>query len=729
MKKFILYLISLSFVAFVSLITYFSFFEIKTKIFNSQIKDSINKFDKNLNFEIDKVQLLLNFKRLKIEAKILDPKLIYNNDEIEIESIKSFVSIKSLIKKEFALNNLHIESKPTNLKKIINLIKIAYKSPKIYILQNKIINGNIVADIKLTFDENGKINDDFQINGYVKDGRINLISEQDLKEFNFIFKIENNKFNFRDISFSLNELNFFSKKLSLINKGNFIYVNGDLNNKFLNLNKENILDIQKLFSKDYGLEKINFSSENSFSFKINNKFNISEILLDSQIKLKDFYLKNNKKGKYFFPNIKDTVLLKNHDIKINFKEEIFTIKGSGKVLLQNKLDDVEYLIDNVNKLYQLDAKLKLNDNPFFIEFLNYKKKISNAIIQTKVIFNKDNDIHFKRISIEEKGNKILLKNVFLEKDFKIAQIDEINLDYIDFDNKKNYIKLKRNNNEYDLSGSIFNADTLISKLLKNENSKKNLFSKNFYLNLNVDKIYLDNKNYLKNLTGGIEILDNKVQLADINARFQNNQKFIFSIKSENNQKITTLISEKAEPLVKRYKFIKGYEEGSLNFKSSNINGKSTSVLRIFNFKLQELPALTKLLTLASLQGIADTLTGEGIRFNELEMNFTDEEGLMTIDELYAIGPAISILMTGYIEKDKLVSLRGTLVPATTLNKTIGSIPFLGKILVGSKVGEGVFGVSFKIKGPPDNLETKVNPIKTLTPRFITRTLEKIKKTN
>ena len=75
----------------------------------------------------------------------------------------------------------------------------------------------------------------------------------------------------------------------------------------------------------------------------------------------------------------------------------------------------------------------------------------------------------------------------------------------------------------------------------------------------------------------------------------------------------------------------------------------------------------------------------------------------------------------------MVSLKGTLVPATTLNKFVGSIPVLGKILVGKKTGEGVFGVSFKIKGPPKNLKTTVNPIKTLTPRFITRTLEKIKK--
>jgi hypothetical protein len=123
------------------------------------------------------------------------------------------------------------------------------------------------------------------------------------------------------------------------------------------------------------------------------------------------------------------------------------------------------------------------------------------------------------------------------------------------------------------------------------------------------------------------------------------------------------------------------------------------------------------------------LTGEGIRFNEFEMDFTNKNNHMTIKEIYAIGPAISILMNGYVDKNNLVSLKGTLVPATTLNKVIGSIPFLGDILVGKKTGEGVFGVSFKIKGKGKKLKTTVNPVKTLTPRFITRTLEKIKQSN
>ena len=140
-----------------------------------------------------------------------------------------------------------------------------------------------------------------------------------------------------------------------------------------------------------------------------------------------------------------------------------------------------------------------------------------------------------------------------------------------------------------------------------------------------------------------------------------------------------------------------------------------------------MPAFAKLLTLASLQGIADTLSGEGIRFETFEMKSVSNGDWMDIKETYASGPAVSILLDGYVEKGKMVSLKGTLVPATTLNSIISTIPVVGSILVGKKTGEGVFGVSFKMKGPPKNIKTTVNPIKTLTPRFIVRAVEKMKK--
>ncbi|MDB9983337.1 AsmA-like C-terminal region-containing protein, partial [Candidatus Pelagibacter sp.] len=251
---------------------------------------------------------------------------------------------------------------------------------------------------------------------------------------------------------------------------------------------------------------------------------------------------------------------------------------------------------------------------------------------------------------------------------------------------------------------------------------------NSKVKIKIKKTYIDEVNYINNIYGNISYNNSKLNDLELEGVFPSEKKINLSIKKNNNEEtITQLSSAYPKPLVKRYDFIKGFEEGYLDFYSSKKGDVSNSVLVIDNFKVKEVPIFAKLLSLASLQGMADLLTGEGIRFTDFEMNFSNQKGLTTIEEMYAIGPAVSILMDGYIETKKLVSLRGTLVPATTINRTIASIPLLGKILIGDKVGDGVFGVSFKIKGAPKDLKTTVNPLKTLTPRFITRTLEKIKK--
>ncbi len=730
MKKIFLYILFLLFISFFSFLYYFSFVGIQTKSFNNKIKDSINKFDKNLGIHLDYVKLYLNIKDLNVEAKISNPKIIYKNEDIEIESVKSLISIRSAINQEFALNNLDISSKSIKIQKILSLIGIINNSPEIFILKNKIKGGSLVGDIKLNFDENGKIRKDFEINGYLRDGQLDLLSEHKLHNINFIFKIKNNNYELKDINFLLDEFDFSSKKISLSDNDDFILVEGDISNELSLLKKEKIDKILRLVSQNNNFEKILFSSKNNFSFKIDNKLKFSEIFLNSEISLKNLAFKNNKKGKYFFPKINNELFLKNHNINLNIKNDVYLITGSGNLILQDKIDRVNYSIKNKDTSYQIKTSIELNQNPLLIEFLNYKKDDkSKATIQTEFFINKKKNINIKSIKIKETDNKFIVENVFLDKDFKIIKIDKIDLNYIDKDNIENSIKLTRNKGTYNIFGKIFNANNLVDKVLNSEGKTNYLFKDDFDVNLKIGQIHLDKDEYLKNLEGNLSIKNSKVYSTKISSVFSNNEKFILSIKSKDNQKITNFFSEKAKPIVKRYKFIKGFEEGTLEFYSKKIDNNSTSSLKIFDFKLQELPALTKLLTLASLQGIADTLTGEGIRFKELEMNFNNQGNLMTIDELYAIGPAISVLMNGYIEKDKLVSLRGTLVPATTINKTIGSIPFLGKILVGSKAGEGVFGVSFKIKGHPSDLETNVNPIKTLTPRFITRTLEKIKKTN
>ena len=102
---------------------------------------------------------------------------------------------------------------------------------------------------------------------------------------------------------------------------------------------------------------------------------------------------------------------------------------------------------------------------------------------------------------------------------------------------------------------------------------------------------------------------------------------------------------------------------------------------------------------------------------------------LKIDEILALGPSISVLMEGYQDENNLTSLKGTLIPAKTFNKMISRIPVIGNIIIPKEVGEGLFGISFKMKGPKNNIKTTINPIRTLTPISYKKLLIGIKSLN
>ena len=435
--------------------------------------------------------------------------------------------------------------------------------------------------------------------------------------------------------------------------------------------------------------------------------------------------------KKYFPNINDTLSLTNQKIQIQYKKNFLSIKGKGNILLQKKFDNIEYDLTKSKKDIKFNTLITIKRNPTNLKVLNFQKDLNSNL---EIILNgnknlKSSETFLKKFFVKENDNIFEIKNLRLSKNQKIKSVDKIDLDYLDKDSIKNKILISRKNKNYDLTSQSLNATKLIDDLLKPEKKldEKKIFSDNFKINVKILRTFLDQNHIINDLNGYLFFKNNEIIEANLESSFSKNEKIKFTIRSIPNKKITTLYSDVAKPFVNRYQFIKGFEEGNLNFHSVKRKNISESKLIIDNFKVQEIPALAKLLTLASLQGIADLLTGEGIRFSDFEMNFSNKSNIIRIEELYAIGPAISILMDGYVEKNELISLRGTLVPATTINRTISSIPLIGNILVGKKVGEGVFGVSFKIKGPPKKLKTTVNPVKTLTPRFITRTLEKLKK--
>ena len=778
-------------------VIYLSIFGIETDKFNNQIIDKIKQTNTKLDIKLKKIKLTLDPFNFKINAKSIGSKIVYQKKLLELEYIKTQISLNSIVKNKFVSSNLQISTKSILLRDLVTFSRVVTNRTELFLLERMIDEGYVILDISLNFDENGEMKNDYEIKGILKDTSINFLKNYNFEKINLLLSFKNNIFDFKEIKFKTNGIDFYSENLKIIkNKKDFNFVGVIENN-------DSTLDNNLNYLTKFNLESINFDSKNDFSFKIDDKFKFKDLIVNSEIIIDEFEYKKPDFLSEYFPEVENVIYLKNHKIKAIYKKDNYSVKGQGKVKLQKEFDDIEYIFNSNKKDYELilkialselnvkkkeflenffplsnknlvlkdnqveisynkddllikglgkiqlekefdeikfsilkkdnefkfDTKLGLNETLLKIDYLNFENDIElDTQLEVVGSYKKNKEINLKKISIQNENTQISLTNLLLDEQNKIRKVDNINLDYFDTEDKKNQLLLQRKQkNKYDLSGLVFNANSLISNLLKNSDDKQsNIFKNDINLSLNLEEVYIDEESIVKNFQGKILIQNNKVVDANLSALFDDNNKLSFTINTSNNEKITTLFSPKAEPLVKRYKFIKGYEEGYLDFYSSKRNNISKSTLKIYDFKLQELPALTKLLTLASLQGIADTLSGEGIRFEEFEMKFKNEGNLMTIDEIYAIGPAISILMNGYVEHDKLISLRGTLVPATTINKTISNIPFLGKILVGDKTGEGVFGVSFKIKGPPKKLETTVNPIKTLTPRFITRTLEKIK---
>ena len=575
-------------------------------------------------------------------------------------------------------------------------------------------------------------------------------------KFNKIIKSEINKtnskinLNFEKISIKLNpvKLKLF---IEFINP-NLNYLKTDFPLALLKTN----INLKFLIEKKIFINEIILTSQYLELSKIKPLFkeaNINnenlKLISDGKLKIKNlnlkfdknFNIKNNYKvnGDINSVNIKfsDEYEIKNLVSKFSYTRGSIFFTDMSWSLISNKNKKNEFLNGNIDILYKnnfqdLNIKFEVKNlkDLFNITIMNYDlPKDDIQKIKAKLRINKKKEILLSKLSIFDNNNKFDIKDLLLDKKFNLINFNQISVK-TSLNNEVNNDFTIQNKKNILIKGQVFDAKNLLIELTKDSKNNKflNKISKNIEIDFN--KI-LKGTNFPINkfrLVGKI----NKGAFEKISAKsdFGENEHLDISLKrmENTNDKILEVYSDLATPLLSDFKFFEGLEGGDLNFKSTFGNELSSSNLTINNFKLNKAPALAKILSLADLKGLTDTLKGDGISFDTLSAKYNSDSSQMKIDEIFMIGPSISILIDGYVEKKSgLVSLRGTLVPAKTLNSLIAKIPVVGDILIGKKVGEGVFGISFKVKGLPNDLKTTVNPIKTLTPRFITRALENAKK--
>ena len=693
---------------------------IETERFNRLIINQIEQ-KKNIKLKLQAIDFKLDLKDLSLFLETNQPKISFKDVLIPSKNIKVYIDFLSLLKTELKIKKINITLNKLNIDQLGKLSKLIKPSNFKNFIRNKIVNVNIVSEIEIFFTNDGAIKN-FIIKGNVENFEANILQSYYISKTNFSFFADKEDVLIKKIFGNIDTIKISSGDIKLdLRDGLKLKSNFDT---AINLDNEKIKLFKKILNNQSFIKDIQFLRGNfnnnividlDKTYKIKNyNYNLSGQIQKSEIEfektIKNSYI-NEELNKIFLSDSKLNLYLSPKNLKLDGEGDYsFDNLEFSKFNLKNQIID-----EQLNIITEFDYKNSLN-----LDFINFKKsKKTNAKVFLDIKKNK-NLFNIRKINFIDKDILINFENLqFEEKNLLSLKAAKIKTPHNDFSiswDKKIIIE-----------GNKFDAINLPKFLIQqsNENFLKKI-NKIIEINFKNINAPLSEKISDFRLIGKIE----KGQFVKITSKGDfggNNFLDISMKKSENSDtRFLEVYSDLPRPLLTEYSFFNGLSGGKLLFTSLIDNSKSNSKLKIENFNVINAPGLIKLLSLADLGGLADLAKGDGLSFDILEMDVEKEKGYLKINEILALGPSMSIFIEGYQDQKGLTSLRGTLVPAKTLNNLISKIPVVGKIVIPQEVGEGLFGVSFKMKGPKNNIKTTINPIRTLTPRFIQKIVDRKK---
>ena len=745
-----------------SLFAFLLTFGFQTENFNDLIQKRFNEQYKKVKLEFKNVRVSLDIKNFSVKFHLNNPKLYHKGDLTNIYETNFGIGIFSAIKGNYNPKFLQIKFSENSFEKSISLVRDVFleDSQKSY-FDNKIKKGTIQGELKIYNDNALKI----EFSGSVKDAY--FIVSNDLPQFENInanINYKDNELNVNILSGSTAGLSFDKSKIlvSELESGYKAILDVSLAGKFNSIKEFKNLKINNLDNITENIEKLSFST--TANNKIEIEFDKKGNLLNTNVKGKaELFNLDLDLYQTSFPNVLDDKnrKFKNGKFKVEFDRSNLFINGvifnqndildfkinsdlSKNTSKVNIISDVNFsnwqkvikpeYIKGSSKFYiQLNTS---KDQVSFESRVDIKKSLINFTpVNFTKLLNDDGQINLKgeikknrafleKVSISSGKNNIELLDLDFDENFSLLSLNSIsvNTDKSNFkvlSNKKNSI------NNIEIEGKRLDAKFIIDSLTSSKSST--FISKKFngLISAKLDLIDTGTNDNIRDFVLTGTITKGKFTKLDASGKFSNNEKITIKInKNKNGNLATYLLSDRARPFIAGYSFIKGFEKGKLEFTSEDISATaSKGKIVITDFKIKEIPVLAQILSLASVTGILDTLRGEGIRFDNTVIVFENDENFFTFKDFYGTGPAIGFIVEGKINnEDHFASLDGNIIPAYEVNRLISNIPVLGQILTG-KSGDGVFGVSFKLKGKDDKYDITINPVRTITPRFLQRFID------
>lgn len=164
--------------------------------------------------------------------------------------------------------------------------------------------------------------------------------------------------------------------------------------------------------------------------------------------------------------------------------------------------------------------------------------------------------------------------------------------------------------------------------------------------------------------------------------------------------------------------------GKLVFDGKFHGTNGDALVTMSNVRLKDAPLVAQLFALASLQGLADVLSGEGVMFTEVNAPVKFVGSRIDLPGMRATGPALGLTARGWIAPESgELSLDGVLAPSLVgANAVLGALPIIGDLFV-SRQGEGMFAPTYSVRGTFARANISINPIAALTPGVLRRIFE------
>lgn len=244
----------------------------------------------------------------------------------------------------------------------------------------------------------------------------------------------------------------------------------------------------------------------------------------------------------------------------------------------------------------------------------------------------------------------------------------------------------------------------------------------FTLDARVAELVLRPEGTLTDVSAKLELAGERWQRVDFKGTTKNGSPITVVIAPDGDARSFVMDAADAGEALRLFGIVETAHGGVLTIRAriedTQPEATTTGAMVATDFVVRDAPLLARMLSLGSFTGALNVLKGEGIPFSKAEIPFVKTGDVVGIAKARALGAAFGITGEGSIDTGAdVLDLRGTLVPAYTVNSLLGYVPLLGKLLVGSE-GSGVFAATYTVKGPLENPDVSVNALATLAPGFL-----------